>query len=729
MTAAEVTHPGAAFIAKLFGPTTRNPVFICSLPNSRNGGTGERPLTTRNMDHVAGFATKMDQPGRAFYFCVSTLKPNRHRRAKENISELTCLFADIDFKGVIETPEEIRRIIGNLMLPPSMVNFTGHGLHLFWFFKTSAKAAVKAVNFIEARLRSLADHIGGDPAVCEVSRLMRLPGTHNSKEDGEWIEVVTEVDSGRRYHFRELTKWLEDVADKKVIHRKSAEKKTGNGHDDNPFSAYANGYSGKPPIDIEARLAAMTYQDAGDAGIHATQISVTAAMLNRGDPIDEVVSAVLAATQAAARNLNWNWKREERAIRKMCETWQAKHPEQNKPNGDTNQKKQEQAPPLLQPYVWRPFSEIPRRQWLHAGHYIREQVVMTVAPGGFGKTSLILCNVLEMVTGRGLIGPAPAADDLRVAYWNAEDPDDEIERRVAAACLRHNIDPAGLCDRLSLGSRLTGKRRIASINRHGNVEFDAAMLADIDRLIRDLRLDVVIFDPLIAFHRVPEGDNTLMEQVIKDGFGELAARTTCCIELSQHTRKPSQGRTGDLTADDSRGAGAIANAARSVRVLNRMTIEEAELPKIADEERRHYLRVSRDKTNMAPPGNATWVHLVNVELPNGDAGRPGDQVQAAETWDYPQPMDDVTADDMRWIRNAVRGQDYRADSRSPDWVGRPLASRLGLDPDEKGDRKKLNAILKVWFANGVLAVDNTRKDEKRRPRPFVIPGNWNETAE
>jgi AAA domain len=353
---------------------------------------------------------------------------------------------------------------------------------------------------------------------------------------------------------------------------------------------------------------------------------------------------------------------------------------------------------------------------------------MTVAPGGFGKTSLIICNALEMITGRGLIGPAPAVSDLRIAYWNAEDPDEEIERRIAATCLRHNIDAATLPDHLILGSRLTGKRRIAWINRNGNVEFDAALLAEIDRLIRELHIDVVIFDPLIAFHRVPEGDNTLMDQVIKDGFGELATRTACCIELSQHTRKSTQGRTGDLTADDSRGAGAIANAARSVRVLNRMTVEEAELPKIADEERRHYLRVSRDKTNMAPPGKAAWMHLVSVELPNGDAGKPGDQVQAADAWDYPQPMDDVTANDMRWMRDTVRGQEYRTDPRSPDWVGRPLATRLGLDPDERGDRKKLNAILQVWFANGVLAVE-TRKDEKRRPRQFVILGNWNETED
>jgi hypothetical protein len=118
--------------------------------------------------------------------------------------------------------------------------------------------------------------------------------------------------------------------------------------------------------------------------------------------------------------------------------------------------------------------------------------------------------------------------------------------------------------------------------------------------------------------------------------------------------------------------------------------------------------------------------LASIELPNNsDDGRPGDHVQAAEPWDYPQPFDDVTADDMRWMREAVRTGDYRRDPRSPDWVGLPLLEHLDLKPDDRGDRKKVGAILKTWFANGVLATE-TRKDSQRHEKQFVIPGPWNE---
>ena len=216
-----------------------------------------------------------------------------------------------------------------------------------------------------------------------------------------------------------------------------------------------------------------------------------------------------------------------------------------------------------------------------------------------------------------------------------------------------------------------------------------------------------------------------MEKLVKAGFEQLAAAQNCCVELSQHTRKGNQ---GELTADDSRGASAITFAARSVRVLNRMTVAEADVPKIEPEERRHYLRVGRDKTNLAPPGKATWIHLVGVELPNGAGGLHGDNVQVATAWDYPQPFAGMSSDDMRFARALVRDNpNFRADPRSPEWFGIPLAARLKLNPNNKGDRKRISAIVRTWVANKALAIE-LRRDEKRRERGFVVLGPWNDDA-
>ena len=58
-------------------------------------------------------------------------------------------------------------------------------------------------------------------------------------------------------------------------------------------------------------------------------------------------------------------------------------------------------------------------------------------------------------------------------------------------------------------------------------------------------------------------------------------------------------------------------------------------------------------------------------------------------------------------------------------MGLPLLERLGLDPADKADRRKVAGILKAWFGNGVLATA-TGKDYARHEREYVVPGTWNE---
>src|SRR5215471_6434444 len=204
-------HPGAEFLRKVFGPSTEHPIYICSLlnPNARDSEpTNERFVTTRDMRDITGFACKWDRPRRALYWAVNTVKPNARRRCKENVSEINCLHADIDFKDIIETPDEARRALRQLMYPPTIVNFTGHGLHVLWLFKEAIEATPGSIAEVEALLRLLADHVGADLQAAEVARLLRLPASHNTK-NGEWLEVFTELDTGRRYILDDLRDWLE----------------------------------------------------------------------------------------------------------------------------------------------------------------------------------------------------------------------------------------------------------------------------------------------------------------------------------------------------------------------------------------------------------------------------------------------------------------------------------------------------------------------------------------
>src|SRR5258707_10584284 len=102
-------------------------------------------------------------------------------------------------------------------------------------------------------------------------------------------------------------------------------------------------------------------------------------------------------------------------------------------------------------YVWTDPAEIPRREWIYKPFYIRKFAGSTVARGGAGKSSLLLVESVAMASGKNLLGVEPAPD-LRVWYWNGEDPQDELQRRVQAILKHYNVAAADIEGRLFLDS-------------------------------------------------------------------------------------------------------------------------------------------------------------------------------------------------------------------------------------------------------------------------------------
>ena len=269
-----------------------------------------RPIASHN------FVTKYDAPGYAIYFCVSTLKPGEVWRNKKNLSEIVCLHADLDFKGIVETRDEIERVLKRLPLRPQLVNFSGNGLHCYWVLDKALLASDENIARVERSLKRLADVLAADLAVCHCAALMRVPGSHNTKRD-KWTEVVNITKRKGSYSLDELEEWLTSEAPR--LRRVAAT--------DNPFAAFAAQHIVRAPVDVDQRLGEMQYQG-GENAIHLTQLSVTAALLNRGWSIDDVVARVLDDTVLAAgsEGTGWDWEAEADALYEMCESWLEKHP-------------------------------------------------------------------------------------------------------------------------------------------------------------------------------------------------------------------------------------------------------------------------------------------------------------------------------------------------------------------------------------------------------------------
>lgn len=263
---------------------------------------------------------KWDKPGRGLFFSVSTMQPNKARN-KGNAVESVMLHVDTDAKDLLVSVDEAVEALLSLELPPSRVHLSGHGIHSFWFFEEPTSDFDR----VEKLLKKFCVICGGDPVVAHRAALLRFPGSHNTKNGG-WKEVTTVYLSEKYYSLDKLEEW--GGRQWAVVPKKGAEV--------NPFLEAAADMAYKPPVDVDRRLANMTYQGEGESSVHSTQLSVTASMLSAGVDLEEVVETVLAATKKVGDS-SWDWRKEEQSIRRMCEDWIRKHdrPRQSA-NGTTN---------------------------------------------------------------------------------------------------------------------------------------------------------------------------------------------------------------------------------------------------------------------------------------------------------------------------------------------------------------------------------------------------------
>ena len=438
------------------------------------------------------------------------------------------------------------------MFLPSFVTLSGNGLHAYWCFHESLPTGDEETDEetdnenaarVEALLKLLADHLAGDPACAEVSRLMRLPGSHNSK-DGAWTEVQILVNEPtRRYESEDLDEWLEVVSP--IIHRKPTVG--GNGHDAeaaNPWLAVAGRFGNKPPIDDEARLAAMTYQGAGDSGIHATQVSVSAALLNRGQPIDEVVDILLTATRAAAGQFGerWNWRREERTIRGMCDTWLTKHPEVQ-----TQTKEAEKAEPHQSALHWHGDVDPDEgRAWLAQNLLPETGKGLVSGQWGVYKTFVVLDLAAAVIAGASFI-------DFKIlrrggVLFIAAEGGSEISVRLQAVLENKypQIERAPFAWTITC-PKLLGRKAVSELVAWAN-EAAAHMQQEFG-----LPLALIVIDTVVAaagYSKVGEESDASVGQAIMNVLEELARRTGALVLGVDHFGKSAETGTRGTSAKE-----------------------------------------------------------------------------------------------------------------------------------------------------------------------------------
>lgn len=362
------------------------------------------------------------------------------------------------------------------------------------------------------------------------------------------------------------------------------------------------------------------------------------------------------------------------------------------------------------PFAWRPTADIPKREWLYGRHLIRKFVSLDIAPGGVGKSSIKVVEALAMTAGQALLNKEVFGGPLRVWFYNLEDPDEETERRIHAAMQHHGLQPEDVGDRLFVNSGRDMPLVIAEETATGT-RIVRPVVEDVVSAILEDRIDVLTVDPFVSSHTVSENDNGAIDMVAKE-WARIADRCNCAINLVHHVRKTNG---AEVTAESSRGAVALIGAARSVVVYNRMTKEEAEAAGIEPKLAGFHFRMQNDKANLAPPEQAEWFRMNNVDLENGDS------VGVAAAWHYPDAFEGVQAWHLKRVQQIVGNGEFRADVRAKNWVGKVISEVLEIDP--KKQAKKLKSILKKWTDEDMLRVV-VHEDAHRHEKEFVEVGIW-----
>jgi AAA domain/Primase C terminal 2 (PriCT-2)/Bifunctional DNA primase/polymerase, N-terminal len=410
---------------------------------------------------------------------------------------------------------------------------------------------------------------------------------------------------------------------------------------------------------------------------------------------------------ASQADPNWRAKYEDEKLQRVYAAGSEQAPKNNS--------KPETKPAInATPWSWVDPTQVPLRAWLYRPSYIRKFASATIAHSKVGKSAKVMVEALGMATGKALLG-VPPDGKLRVWYWNGEDPKEELDRRLAAACLHHRITKADLGNRLFVDSGRTMPIVIAEGDKTGT-RIAVPVIEQVIATLRASKIDVLIIDPFVACHRVSENDNRGIETVAKS-WAQIAEVTNCAVMLVHHSRK-TYGE--DVTAESSRGASALVAAVRAVQVLNVMSSREADDLCIEEDQRRRYLRSDNSEANMArPAATAIWYRIESVKLGNAPLDG-GDDVGVATPW-YPPASKATTADNELHAWQAVKaGGPWRESSQSKKepWVGEAIAQALNLELRFKGNEKTVRTLIAQGLEKGWLKRVE-KHDNARRIRTFI----------
>lgn len=363
------------------------------------------------------------------------------------------------------------------------------------------------------------------------------------------------------------------------------------------------------------------------------------------------------------------------------------------------------------------FESIPPRPFIFKRLYVAGFVTGTAATEGLGKTSVVDVEVISMALGRDLLdsGRLLRAGPQRVLVLQLEDDITEFRRRHRAIFEHYRLSREDF-DRYreNLKAIFDSDGAMKLLRRIGNeLRRDESAIGHLKGIIAAHQATVVTIDPLVSLHEAEENVTGEMQQLLAV-LRSIARDHGACLHYLHHTRKG-----GTDTADAMRGAVSLRDGSRALRMLTRMSAEEAKQLNIEEKMVPFLIGEFNGKSNFDPgAGGMQWYRTISVGLDNETEQFAADSVGVVTSYRPPDLLDGISQEQCFTAWKQIKHlpqESMRYNPQASGWMGYAIAPALGLST---ADKARISKILFTWERGGVIAREDIPDGKKGRLTPY-----------
>lgn len=450
---------------------------------------------------------RLNQQGAGVFFTVN--ETDGRGRQESNITRVRALFADFD------TVDYNRQF--DYFLPPSYVVESSPGKHhAYWILSDELP-----LHLFKQYQTALAEFLESDRKICDLPRVMRVPGFWHNK--GEPYQVREIISSDRTYTVEELKKWLwidDDI--------------TTGLHSHNPINNADKIVYVKDCPEAAARfqelILDLSLAGEGERNNTLNRVAFEAYGYVRAGRLykEDVYNALMETALDIGLPEGEIDTTIDSCIRKSKPLFSAVQLLPELPDGPETDQIDPELTEIGTPIVWLSQLENEKPDWLWKGYLCRSTLHMLVGKGGVGKTNTSV-SIAAIVSCGGVFPDGTQLDrPMKVLYFTTED---DISMTV-----RPRLEAAGACmENVGIINKVKEGNKVVHFNpaKHMHLVTEICLKAGLD-------VGLVIIDPIVS---AIQGDHNKNEEVRRglEPVLQMAKTLKCAVLGISHVGKSKQG--------------------------------------------------------------------------------------------------------------------------------------------------------------------------------------------